>query len=367
MRKFLDNNHQVAHYFANSVQDCGHGSNFYFETDRDGIARLFSYGRHFCIARRLNLDTYAVTTRKYGQATSKHLSYARGALCHRTLVYCNDPSDSASCNKAAALDAMNTEMRNAETTRRIRQSTRDSHKAAALYLAERFNAYLAALPESERADVEPFDVSGLDEMRAALAANVAREEAAAAKQKAKRAAEEREYLAAWRTDTSMYSQGMSNLPVALRLNNKVSHHSVFPGPTAIIQTSHGAEIPVEHAVALWPVVVSVKTGERSNDEAVRLVRRLGVYSLSTIRKDGSIVVGCHDIAFCELERMAVALELLKQYRVTVRGTHSGRSEVLTMNTWPAMDVEQEAARLAASYGAQVEAVAPVLVADEVAA
>ncbi|TKW76780.1 MAG: hypothetical protein DI543_19125 [Bradyrhizobium icense] len=107
--------------------------------------------------------------------------------------------------------------------------------------------------------------------------------------------------------------------------------------------------------------------ERTPEEAARLVRRLGVYTLTTIRADGSIVVGCHDIPFNEMARMAVALDLLKQYRVAVRGTYSGRAEVLIMNTWPNMNVEQEAARLAASYGAQVESISPVTTSEEVAA
>lgn len=316
MRKFLDNNRQVAHYFANAVQDQGHGSNFYFETDRDGIARLYSYGRHFCIARRLNLNTYAFTTRRYGQATSKHLSYARSGLSHRTLVYCNDPSDSASQNKAAALDEMNTELRNAETTRRIQQKTRDGHKAAALRLAEQFNKYLAALPESERGTVEPFDVSGLDEMRAALAADVAKQEAAAAKQKAERAAAEREYLDAWRKDSTMRTVGMMNSPVALRLvaahDRKSENMTII---SAVVQTSHGAEIPAEHARALWPVVLSVKSGERTPEEAARLVRRLGVYMLTTIHPDGAITVGCHNIAWDELARMAVVMGLAESEEV----------------------------------------------------
>lgn len=310
MRKFLDNNQQVAHYFANAVQDIGHGSNFYYETDRDGQRVLFSYGRHFAIARRLDINTFAFTTRRYGMATSKHLAYARSALIGKTLVYCEDPLRGAASNKMAAQSEIDTELRNAETSRRIRQTTRDSHKAAALFKAEQFNKYLAALPESERADVTPFDVSGLDEMRAALAADQAKKEAAAAKQKAERAAREADYVAAWRNDPTMQTVGMLNAPIALRLAYREQYKGAAGYQT--IETSRGAEIPGEHARALWPVVLSVKTGERTPEEAARLVRRLGVYTLNTIRRDGSIVVGCHDIAWAELARMAVLMGLSEE-------------------------------------------------------
>jgi hypothetical protein len=203
----------------------------------------------------------------------------------------------------------------------------------------------------------------LEEMRAALIAEETRRAEEERQRKERKAAEEVEYRDAWRTDPTMYTQGMQNLPPALRLANKDPEGKAG---NMIVQTSRGAEIPVSDALKLWPVIVSVKAGARLADDALRLVRRLGVYNLTTIRPDGSIVVGCHDIAWCEIEYIAVALELIKEYRVAVRGKSSGRAETLTMRTWPKMNVQQEAARLAASYGADVESVTPVL-SEEVAA
>jgi hypothetical protein len=109
---------------------------------------------------------------------------------------------------------------------------------------------------------------------------------------------------------------MFSLPPALRLaKSRGSYHTggLMPDRDSegrdVIQTSHGAEIPVADARALWPVILSVKAGERTSEDAARLVRRLGVYTLNEIRADGSIKVGCHDIAWCEIERMAVVLGL----------------------------------------------------------
>ena len=315
MKKVLSNNQQVAHYFANSVQEEGKASNFYFETDREGVAYLFSYGRHFCVARRITRDVFAMTTSGYSNSTARHMAYTRSALSHKTVVYCNDPSSSAADNKRMTQADINSEMRDAETERRILQRTRDAHKARALYLAERFNAYLAALPEVERAAVEPFDVSGLDELRAAMRAEEVRKAEAEAQRKARAAMAEADYVKDWRNDPTMATQGMLNHPIALRLACKPSMHSGFPGPTEIIQTSRGAEIPVSDARALWPVLLSVMRKERTPEDAARLVRRLGVYTLTTIRADGSIVVGCHDIAFNELARMAVTLNLAQAQEV----------------------------------------------------
>ena len=320
MRKVLSSNQQVAHYFANSVQSEGKASNYYFETGHDGVVRLFSYGRHFCVARRISADVFAMTTRTYGNSTSKHLAYARSALNNRTVVYCVHPEFGAATNKREAQQAMNAAMDEAETKRRIQQKTRDAHKARALYLAEQFNAYLAALPENER-ECEPFDLSGLADVRAALVAMKAQEEENARRKKEAAQVAAREYLAAWRTDPTMQTIGMSSLPPALRLNTRSSDKRYIgqgvtqETETLIIQTSHGAEIPVTDAQALWPVLLSVMRKERTPEEAARLVRRLGVYTLNTIRADGSIVVGCHDIAFNEMARMAVTLNLAQSEEV----------------------------------------------------
>jgi hypothetical protein len=310
--KRLANNQQVAHYFANAVCDAGRGSNFYFETDRNGERLLFSYGRHFCIARRLDVQTFAFTTRRHSNSTAKHLAYARSALTHRTLVYCDDPSCGPAHNKREAQAAIDAELSAAETTRRIRPETRTAHKARALYLAEQFNTYLAALPESERADVLPFDVSGLDEMRAAMLAEEERKKRAEEERKRAAMLAEAEYVAAWRNDPSMYTQGMLNHPIALRLG----YREQYKGEAGyqFIETSRGAEIPASDARMLWPVIVSVRKGERTSEEAARLVRRLGVYTLTTIRADGSIVVGCHDIAWSEIERMSVVLGLADEVK-----------------------------------------------------
>lgn len=85
----------------------------------------------------------------------------------------------------------------------------------------------------------------------------------------------------------------NSLPVALRITGD------------IVETSHGASIPLEAAKALWPTVQRVMRA--CADVAIN--RKVGVYHLTLIRADGSIVVGCHDIAYSELQAVAAALHL----------------------------------------------------------
>jgi len=306
----LDNNQQVAHYFANNVQPEGKGSNFFFENDR-----LYSYGKHFCIARRLPSGVVVFTQDKHGNSTAKHLAYARNALRGKTLVYCADPDNSAARNRDHAYTAILAKLDEAATIRRIRTETREGHRIAALNVAETFNEYLAALPEDERGTVQPFALDQFETMRAARDAQAAQAEANKAEALRLKAEGQRRALAEWLAG-GPNNGGMHALPVALRIGkSRGSHHTggLLPDTGSegreVIQTSHGAEIPVAHGVALWPIVKSVVTGERTADEAARLVSRLGVYNLNHIRNDGSIVVGCHEIAYAELARMAVLLKL----------------------------------------------------------
>ena len=75
-------NGEVARRFAN-----GHtsGSSQHVFIDGD---RIYSYGRHFCIARRVN-GVVLLTTRTYSNSTAKHVGLVRSALAE--FVECYNP------------------------------------------------------------------------------------------------------------------------------------------------------------------------------------------------------------------------------------------------------------------------------------
>jgi hypothetical protein len=76
-----------------------------------------------------------------------------------------------------------------------------------------------------------------------------------------------------------------------------------------VETSKGADIPVSHAKRLWPVIQNCKAlGKGLTGRDIRL----GHYVLNEIRPDGSIVVGCHDIPYSEIELIARELGLIEE-------------------------------------------------------
>jgi len=288
------NNEQLAHLYASGNVDSARGNNFYFES-----GTLYSYGTHFAIARRLpGRDVFAYTTRTYGPATSKHLAYARRALSHATLWHVEDPSASATDNKAAAVAEVMRLLDEANTTRRIKDETRDRLRGQALNVAENFNGYLAALPEGEREGVPPFDLAdaGFIALREAREAAKRAEEAAAEKARQQAAMSQAERLAAWKRGEQVQGS-MHALPVALRVVRDT------------VQTSHGASVPLSDALALWPVIVAVRRGDMNADSASRMFSRVGFHNFTRFDALGGVVVGCHTISYEALEELAHSLGL----------------------------------------------------------
>ena len=79
MRYVLKNNSEVAHFWANQVQDSGKSSNFYF----DG-KKIYSYGRHFLVAELHKNNTVALfNCRSYSSSTANHQNEARHASRHK--------------------------------------------------------------------------------------------------------------------------------------------------------------------------------------------------------------------------------------------------------------------------------------------
>lgn len=291
MRKVLSSHSEVAHYWANRTTSEGRAGNMFF---CDG--KIYSYGSHFCIARILPSGTVAFTTRDYSVSTSKHKSIAQSAARHLAIVYCSDPADSARQNMERAREAVRQALVSSGAPR-IRQATRDAHKARALRIAENANAYLAALPEDERLSLVRIDTSALEAVRADLERAEEARRKIEAEARAARTAELAESLAEWRAGSVIARSGFHSIAPALRVS--------ADGST--VQTSHGAEIPMDDARKLWPLILQMRAGQREFSPG----EPVGHYRLSKIRKDGSIVVGCHDIAFSEIERIAHALGLLE--------------------------------------------------------
>lgn len=290
-------NATLAHHWAHQTAAAERGSSMLYEGPK-----LYSYGKHFCIARILPSGKVAFGLHTDSRTTAKHQCYARRAVTHKEVVYCYDPDADAESNRISAEHAVKLAVEHAATPRRIKEMTRLASLRAAQEAAGEFNDYLAALPEDERKGVQPLEVLRFDTEQLERLKQLRREEEAKRederkkREQSKREAEALD-LAKWRLHA--FNGYLQYSATALRLSVDGTK----------IETSKGAEIPVHHAKRLWPYVQNCR-GVGMALEGTSM--KLGVYTLNEINADGSIRVGCHNISYYELERMAKALGLIEE-------------------------------------------------------
>ena len=88
-------NYDVAHEFAYGATERHTGNwNLYISGDC-----IYSYGSHFCIAKRVGKGAVLMTTRDYSNSTARHISYVKGATWHLDHIYCYDPNASHEKNQ----------------------------------------------------------------------------------------------------------------------------------------------------------------------------------------------------------------------------------------------------------------------------
>jgi hypothetical protein len=286
------NNHDLAHSWAHQLKTEDKGSSFFYVGPK-----IYSFGHHFCIARILPSGVVVFGTHRWsGSYTSRHQSLARSAVSHKKLVYCHDPDASARENRETTLKEIAAALIEGESLRK-KPHTRAAAKARAIHLAEEFNEYLAAIPAKEVHATQPIDLSQFDAIREEAQQAKALAEAEAKEREKRRVVEYQERLDRWRRFDYHGFLGM-NVPDALRLSKDGQN----------VETSRGANIPVSHAKRLWPLIENVRAVKQP---LTGRDFKLGHYTLTEIKADGSIVVGCHNISYAEIETIAKMLGLLE--------------------------------------------------------
>ena len=121
------------------------------------------------------------------------------------------------------------------------------------------------------------------------------------------AAEHAQRIADWRAGGAALPWDMRDSAPVLRLSRD----------GRVIQTSHGASVPASVAPQLWAMVTAARAGAADAITAQHRGMRIGHFTLQTVRPDGSLLIGCHDIAFDELQRLADVLGLANDNKVAV--------------------------------------------------
>lgn len=282
MRKVLKSQ-ELFHFWANKIQSEGRCGNTRFDGND-----LYSY--RTIIARHLPDGSVAVSTRNYSPTTGGHQSDARRAL-----------PDSSKLIRVYEIDTVAGAFRSAKVEAKVLQTKAltartkaEDYRMQARVILEQANRYAEAMGSSERVEIVELTPEQQEVHKAAHKAALLAERERKAKQQADAEKLAAERLAAWVSgDTSVSAYSLRSLSVRLRIR------------ADNVETTQGASIPVADAIALWPIIERCRKGDKSFTPR----HKLGNYQLTKIREDGGIVVGCHDIKYSELARMAVELAL----------------------------------------------------------
>ena len=298
--KTKGNNSDVAHYWANQVQDELSNANgsFYY----DGCT-IYSYGKHFPIATILN-NCVLFTTGSYSVPTGKHINEAMGAIYgHDKKIFRVPDVEVLSVWNIDSLDKNilhknNTDSYYKRYDEEVRSAARsrkytDHYLGRAVNLANELKDYVDVFD----LDAAPIDTSLID--LEAVKENIKAERKKTARinkeKKAQLLIDQQENIKKWRNGERVYGS-MYGLPCMLRINKD----------NDTIETSQGANIPLSFAPKLWRYISLCKAKQTPFTDSFRV----GHYTLNGINKNGDIKVGCHDIKYNELLAIAKQLKLI---------------------------------------------------------
>lgn len=302
------NNSNVAHLWAAQGKPGAKGSNLFFEGPV-----IFSYGHHFPIANiipatKARPRVILFTSRDYSVTTAKHKGQVRRAIPDSDICFTVpkvradfggvesiDHNANARYLRAQVIEAQSKALRATKYAKEYADSAREALEALRGYLGY-FGRYIT--PNADRAALRAFarkplwTARELAKIGAKIERGAALEAAREAREAAKRAEAAKELipaLEAWAAGTGEYRSGFYNLPCRLRV--VMAEH----GPDRIVETSHGANVPLAAAIML---LGAWQAG------AVELGAKIGPYTVEAVTPE-LITIGCHKIDRVEAERVIV--------------------------------------------------------------
>lgn len=279
MRKVFSSHSEVCHIWAQQTQSEGKASRIFFEGPS-----IYSYGRHFEMARFVDPHTVFITTDRYSVSTQKHLSLVRGAVSHKHVFEVPSFTNHAE-NVQYYIERAREYFDKAKRARTSTTYLLGVAKHTVTILREYLEQFPTPIPESHAELWTALDHGTyLDgDVQAALLKK--EREAKKSELESQRLArearerEEQERLEKWIAGELGYGYFS-----AMRLRVRESE----------VETTHGAKVPVIEARKLYR---ALKAGI---DVAGQ---HIGHYTVTRLT-DKEIVIGCHNIPLTEIERIA---------------------------------------------------------------
>lgn len=278
----MANHNEVAHAWANQTGKCRKGFNMFYDGNT-----IYSYGRHFPIARLVDGGVVLMTSKSYSTSTAKHKTFTWRAIHSRT-IFCvpNVMASTKSEHDENRSDLIARAVTSINLAKRARKYG-PMHLRQAEGLVKSANDYAWSFD----LDCVAVTLENLDASIADIAKRAREQEAAEEAARIKRAREQelanRERLTQWLRGADVHA------PRTKRPYFRVKNDEV--------QTSWGANVPFLDALLVWQVMDMMRKGEPVNLNGV-IGCKVGDFTLNAIDQF-SARIGCHVISY-RLARIA---------------------------------------------------------------
>lgn len=325
---------EVCHAFAHQRVDEGKAGNIFF------IGKLiYSYGRHFCMARLIGDRTVLITTQGYSQSTASHISKLRSAVNHMQRFFTWDPENPFSW------DAIEHTMRkvhecidSAAARQKWRTDLRDNDIRAANNIygqMEELRRLAKTWPKEDTEGWSPWprhdsdiakkwkalgkllsgEFDGIVEARAKL---TERQRKAADKRMAEAARKAAEARKLDMEIGEVQLEGWQRYePVTGRnFMRSLDHHGlrISQVDRSLVETTLGQSVPAKDCIDVWPMLKTIyltgrhmENGYRIGNDARQVT--LGGFRVDFIDSAGNLHVGCHTFKKETVYRLASDLGL----------------------------------------------------------
>ncbi len=290
---------EIAHIWARQSQEHGKAvANIFFEGPK-----IYSYGRHFCIANIIKPGVVLFTTQRYSVSTARHINMVDYACNHMRKIYCANPDGSLSNNLDGFQARISCELDILKNDRK-RPATKDQAKLELSRIVSQVAEYLEVtgnkLSKKLHSEFLLYLEAAKSEQAAAdlqtkLDKREKKKQREEDKKRAQILADGKTELMKWRSGRKsnfVRSYSHLDLPVMLRATrNDEQNNSISPKDE--IETSKGARVPYEQGRKLYTLI-----------KAGRDVRGYDLNGYTVISLNGVLKVGCHEIERTEIDRFA---------------------------------------------------------------
>lgn len=289
---------EIAHLWANKIQDeaTTSGRNFYFESDT-----IYSYGRHFPIACHYN-GIVLMTLATYSNTTAKHIYNVRGAISHKTVLYCYEPVEAKCGNHNGNLQFWINNIK--QQFPKLAVATKpEIYKEKIEREIAQLNAYMAFFKDAKLTKEQKavLKLAASPDIKN-IARKQSEKEIAANKLRNKRIKEaEIKMLEYWQNNVSWEDQDSEVKRLASGQYNWKDTYLRLTTDGKNIETSKGIKIPIDIAQRVYKqYLTKVSEGGCIGDCGNWKVLDYTV----TQATSEAFIIGCHNIKADEIKRIA---------------------------------------------------------------